>query len=84
MGFSLSLLNVSQIAKSSGTDVETVLRFLDAPHASASWPSTSVYSTPEHLKKRKREEKFIDIPKPIQQQESESAKGHLYGENTII
>ena len=43
LGFSLSLLNVSQIAKEACLTVEAVLSFLDAPHASANWPSKSVY-----------------------------------------
>ncbi|KAJ7675427.1 hypothetical protein B0H17DRAFT_1080731 [Mycena rosella] len=60
-GFSLTLLNLTHISKSVSS-VEELLAFVDAPHASAAWPSTSVYPVPEKLSKRTREEKFVDIP----------------------
>ncbi|KAJ7641469.1 Dak1 domain-containing protein [Roridomyces roridus] len=59
-GFSLTLLNLTHIAKSVSS-VEELIKFVDAPHASAAWPSKSVYPTPTHLEKRAREEKFIEI-----------------------
>ncbi|KAJ7471889.1 Dak1 domain-containing protein [Mycena latifolia] len=60
-GFSLTLLNLTHISKSVSS-VEELLAFVDAPHASAAWPSKSVYPIPEKLSKRSREEKFVDIP----------------------
>lgn len=78
IGFSLSLLNVTQIAQEAGISTDKVLGFLDAPHASANWPSTSVYPTPEHLSKRTREEKFIDVPKAEKLHET-ATKGQLHG-----
>lgn len=60
-GFSFTLLNLTHIAKTVSS-VEELLAFVDAPHASAAWPSTSVYPIPARLSKRSREEKFVDIP----------------------
>ncbi|KAJ6590569.1 Dak1 domain-containing protein [Mycena vulgaris] len=60
-GFSLTLLNLTHISKSVSS-IEELLTFVDAPHASAAWPSTSVYPVPEKLSKRTREEKLVDIP----------------------
>ena len=81
IGFSLSLLNVSQIAHEAGTYVHTVLSLLDAPHASANWPSRSVYPTPEHLANRTRSEKYIEMPKEEKLHEA-AAKGQLQGRCT--
>ena len=61
-GFSLTLLNLSLISKSVSS-IEELLGFIDAPHASASWPTSSVYSTPEALRNRTRAERFIDVPR---------------------
>ncbi|KAJ7736744.1 Dak1 domain-containing protein [Mycena maculata] len=60
-GFSLTLLNLTRIAKTVSS-VDELLAFVDAPHASAAWPSKSVYPVPERLAKRTRDEKFVDIP----------------------
>jgi dihydroxyacetone kinase len=60
-GFSLTLLNLTHIA-TSVSSVTELLAFVDAPHASAAWPSTSVFPVPEKLARRTREEKFVDIP----------------------
>ncbi|KAJ7119555.1 Dak1 domain-containing protein [Mycena epipterygia] len=60
-GFSLTLLNLTHISKTVSS-VEELLAFVDAPHASAAWPSTSVYPVPTQLSQRTREEKFVDIP----------------------
>ncbi|KAJ7904951.1 Dak1 domain-containing protein [Mycena leptocephala] len=60
-GFSLTLLNLTHISKTVSS-VDELLAFVDAPHASAAWPSTNVYPVPPQLAKRAREEKFVDIP----------------------
>jgi dihydroxyacetone kinase len=60
-GFSLTLLNLTHISKIVSS-VDELLAFVDAPHASAAWPSTNVYPVPPQLAKRAREEKFVDIP----------------------
>jgi len=60
-GFSLTLLNLSLISKSVSS-IEELLAFIDAPHASASWPTSSIYSAPEALRNRTRAERFIDVP----------------------
>ncbi|KAL1665340.1 Dak1 domain-containing protein [Schizophyllum commune] len=74
-GFSLSLLNLSHIAKTTAatasastsaskttsTSVDELLAFLDAPHGTIAWPSGNVYPAPPHLASRTREEKFIDL-----------------------
>lgn len=78
IGFSLSLLNVTQIAQEAGLSTNKVLAFLDAPHASAAWPSRSVYPVPGHLDERTRDKKYVDVPKGGKAQES-IAKGQLYG-----
>lgn len=78
VGFSLSLLNVTQIAQEAGLSVDKVLELLDAPHASANWPSRSVYQTPKHLAERARKEKFIEIPNAEKVQDN-VAKGQLHG-----
>ena len=78
IGFSLSLLNVTQIAQEVCITVDKVLDFLDAPHASANWPSRSAYPVPENLAKRTREEKFIEVPKAEKLHEN-VAKGQLFG-----
>ncbi|KDR72886.1 hypothetical protein GALMADRAFT_252217 [Galerina marginata CBS 339.88] len=60
-GFSLTLLNLSLVSKTVSS-VEELVTFIDAPHASAAWPTSSMYSTPEALKNRTREERFINVP----------------------
>jgi dihydroxyacetone kinase len=62
-GFSLTLLNLTHAAKSASS-VEQIISLIDAPHATAAWPTNSIIgSTPEALRKRTREERSIDIPK---------------------
>ena len=61
-GFSLTLLNLTHVAKSTSS-VEQVISLIDAPHASAAWPTNSIIgSTPEALTNRTREERSIDVP----------------------
>ena len=61
-GFSLTFLNLTHVAKSASF-VEEVISLIDAPHASASWPTNSIIgSTPEALRNRTREERSIDVP----------------------
>ncbi|WVQ70545.1 dihydroxyacetone kinase [Cryptococcus sp. DSM 104548] len=62
-GISLSLLNLSNVAaQNEFVSVSTLLEFLDAPHNSVAWPATSQrYPLPEHLKNRKRQDKFVDV-----------------------
>jgi len=61
-GFSLTLLNLTHVAKSASS-VDHVISLIDAPHASASWPAdTIIGSTPEALRKWTLEEKSIDVP----------------------
>ena len=64
-GFSLTLLNLTHVAKSASS-VDQVISLIDAPHASASWPTNSIIgSTPEALRNRTREERSIDVPEEI-------------------
>ena len=57
-GFSLTLLNLTHVAKSTSS-VDQVISLIDAPHASASWPTNSIIgSTPEALRNRTREERL--------------------------
>ncbi|KAF8151786.1 Dak1 domain-containing protein [Crassisporium funariophilum] len=65
-GFSLSMLNLSLITKTISS-VEELLTLVDAPHASASWPTSNVFPLPDALKQRTREERFIEVPKEAEQ-----------------
>jgi dihydroxyacetone kinase len=61
-GFSLTLLNLTHVSKTASS-VDQVTSLIDAPHASAAWPANNIIgSTPEALRKRTREEKWIDVP----------------------
>jgi dihydroxyacetone kinase len=61
LGFSLTLLNLTHVAKSASF-VEQVISSIDVPHASAAWPTNSIIGlTTEVLRKRTREERSIEV-----------------------
>jgi len=61
-GFSLILLNLTHVSKTPSS-VDQVTFLIDAPQVSATWPASSIIgSTPEALRKRTREEKWMDVP----------------------
>ncbi|KIY44664.1 dihydroxyacetone kinase [Fistulina hepatica ATCC 64428] len=62
LGFSLSLLNLSCIAKTA-SNVDELITFLDAPQTGVAWPASTVYPVPASFENRKREDKFISVPK---------------------
>lgn len=71
-GFSITLLNISHTTRTfdSGKGEQEILDLYDAPHASAAWPGGNIYPVPETLKKRTREEKFIELKdEPVAAQE---------------
>lgn len=54
-GFSVSLLNVTNVARDTGRAEDALIALLDAPHTSAAWPATStVHPLPGPLAGRKR------------------------------
>ncbi|ODN82872.1 dihydroxyacetone kinase [Cryptococcus amylolentus CBS 6039] len=83
-GISLSLLNLSNVAAENNfVSVPKLLEFLDAPHNSVAWPATSqIYPLPEHLKNRKREDKFIDVEE--EKKEENIGGPELFGNKEFI
>lgn len=62
-GMSLSVLNVTNVARESGLSEEKIIELLDAPHTAPAWPATSgVYPLPEKLRNRKLSDALTEIP----------------------
>lgn len=62
-GISLSLLNLTNIAKDTSHSIEDLLALIDAPHGTFSWPGGLVYSNvPEAIRNRPREQKILQAP----------------------
>lgn len=76
-GFSISLLNLSFVARArnNGKGEAEIIELVDAPHASAAWPGSNLSLVPEHLAKRTREERFVDVvEEPVVKVEESSTK----------
>ena len=65
-GFSLTLLNLTPIAKLASS-VEQVISWIDAPQPSAAWPTNSIIgsTTEALLRERTWEERSIDVPEEM-------------------
>lgn len=66
-GMSLSLLNLTNVArdcKADGITVERLLEFVDAPHNSPAWPAAeyAYRNVPKDLAERKRQDAYFDAP----------------------
>lgn len=76
-GFSISLLNLSFVARArnNGKGEAEIIELVDAPHASAAWPGSNLSLVPEHLARRTREERFVDVvEEPVVKVEESSTK----------
>ncbi|KAG7442219.1 dihydroxyacetone kinase [Guyanagaster necrorhizus] len=76
-GFSITLLNLSFVARArnNGKGEAEIIELIDAPHASAAWPGSNLSLVPDHLAKRTREERFVDVvEEPVVKMEESSTK----------
>ncbi|EJT49850.1 glycerone kinase [Trichosporon asahii var. asahii CBS 2479] len=61
-GMSLSVMNVSNVARDTGLSVDKIISLLDAPHTAPAWPATAgVYPLPEKLRNRPLSERLTEI-----------------------
>lgn len=65
-GVSLSVLNVSNVARDTGLPEDALLDLLDAPHAAPAWPATStVHPLPAHLRGRTLADALTELPAEV-------------------
>ncbi|ORX40992.1 Dak1 domain-domain-containing protein [Kockovaella imperatae] len=63
-GLSISLTNLTNIAKDTGVSTKELLTLIDAPHTSFAWPATqNIYPLPGKLQARKRQDAFTEVAK---------------------
>lgn len=72
-GMSITLLNVTQVAKRAGHTTKRVLELLDAPHGALAYPNGCVWQGHPDLEKRTFAEKCFDAPQDEHKVESGSA-----------
>lgn len=82
-GMSLSVLNVSNVARETGLSVEKLISLLDAPHTAPAWPATSsVYPLPAKLQNRPLSERLTEIP--AETKESAPKGPRLEGDKDLV
>lgn len=82
-GMSITLLNVSQVAKRTGLTSKKILDLLDAPHGALAYPNGCVWQGHPELEKRTFAEKCIEAPKDHDKAEANGTSSSLKGSHFL-
>ncbi|OZJ04492.1 hypothetical protein BZG36_02667 [Bifiguratus adelaidae] len=84
-GISISLLNLTNIAKTSNHTLDELLQLIDAPHGTFSWPGSAVYQQlPDAIINRSREEKFLAMPEMTAKAEMQAPSNLQFEPDVIV